>query len=550
MSSVLLAFVFTLLQEPVELDVDSTLDRVTVYDGQALVERVIVFSVEEPGPIALTVGPLPLGMDESSFQARVETQDVVVQSVEAKTVTGEALDNTQRDVLRAKLAQARAERRALNHDLVAINAEKGMLDAIIKAMGSGSNSAALLEQAAGIGEQAAALDRRLAVYEEESQVADALIRDMEHQLGDGGRKLRRFKEGRLLLWMERSGEATVRISYLISGASWSPTYDVRVSPDLTGVRVGLVAQVAQRTGEDWEDATVVLSTSTPSIGLDPPAVPVRVFTVPRMEVRGRPAAPSADRQLEALVAANDSAFWEEDSVEEMEESSRKFFAAPKVAIQDLGLTALFQLPEKKSLASDGELHRFQIREVPLEVRPERYVVPTASDKAFLRAEVTLGGDAPLLPGTAKIFLGPDFLGESNFPVLRPGDTTLIQLGLDPNLSIEWEKVVDKREDPGLLSSTATLTRYYRAVLKLSAHAPGDIEVLVEESIPISRMSALEVTALDLRPVPLNDEESLGLQESKGLYRWRVSLAPGQSQNIYWGYELDFNEKLQPVLHQE
>ena len=94
------------------MDVDSTLDRVTVYDGQALIERVIVFSVEEPGPIALTVGPLPLGMDESSFQARVETQDVVVQSVEAKTVTGEALDNTQRDVLRAKLAQARAERRA------------------------------------------------------------------------------------------------------------------------------------------------------------------------------------------------------------------------------------------------------------------------------------------------------------------------------------------------------------------------------------------------------------------------------------------------------
>ncbi|MCH2112712.1 MAG: hypothetical protein MK213_07620, partial [Planctomycetes bacterium] len=63
MSTVLLAFVFTLLQEPVELDVDSTLDRVTVYDGQALIERVIVFSVEEPGPIALTVGPLPLGMD-------------------------------------------------------------------------------------------------------------------------------------------------------------------------------------------------------------------------------------------------------------------------------------------------------------------------------------------------------------------------------------------------------------------------------------------------------------------------------------------------------
>ncbi|MDP6850739.1 MAG: DUF4139 domain-containing protein, partial [Planctomycetota bacterium] len=342
----------------------------------------------------------------------------------------------------------------------------------------------------------------------------------------------------------------LRASYLIGGASWRPTYTVRVSPDLTGVTVGLVAHLVQKTGEDWEDAEILLSTSTPSIGLDPPALPVRVFRLLREVVSVRERLEQDKVVLGAEMAFEDA---NEDSVIGLAGGaggSKKFLAAPEVQVQDLGLTALFQLPERKTLPSDGEPYRFRIREVPLDVRPERYVVPTLSSQAFLRARVQLSGDAPLLPGTAKIFLGPDYLGESQFPVLRPGDSTTIHLGIDPNLSVQWETVLDERDNPGLLSSTVTLSRVYRAMLKLSSNAPGDIEVVMEEAIPLSRTSSLKVSPTELRPAPIRNKETTRLRKEKGIFRWRISMAPGQGQNIYWGYDLEFDEDINPVLAEE
>ncbi len=549
-SSLLLLAVLPLQDSPI-VEAAAPIERVTVYDGQALVERQFSVTATEPGAISIKIGPLPLGLDSSSFQTKLISGKVVVQGVEARTVTGTALDNSQRDGIRAELISLRAELRAKAHDRVAITAERAMLDALIKSIANGHTQAGVVADLKSVGETASALDQRLAVYEKQVEDLKQKISALDLRLGDGGRRLHRYKEGNVMVWFEKPGTAILTASYLIGGASWRPTYDVRVAPDLTGITVGLVAHLTQKTGEDWTDAVIALSTSTPSIGLDPPTLPVRVFNV-------RHQAPSAGWNSDAVTALG--YLREEAEADASDERGRAdlglvskkiaYKAAPSVQVEDLGLTALFLLPTRKTIVSDGESHRFRIREIPLDVEPERYVIPTLSDKAFLQAEVSLTGDAPMLPGVAKIFLGPDYLGESQFPVLRPGDSTTINLGVDPNLSITWETVVDKRDEPGLLSSTATLTRVYRASLKLSANAPGEILVVMEEALPLVRSSNLTLVPVEMRPAPENSEGALKLQEEKGLYQWRINLAPGQAQNIYWGYELEFDEDYNPLLREE
>ena len=88
---------------------------------------------------------------------------------------------------------------------------------------------------------------------------------MEEALGGRGRETRPFLEAGTSLFFELPGAARLRLTYLVRGASWHPAYDVRVAPDLTGVTVGLVAELAQSTDEDWEDAEILLSTSRPSL---------------------------------------------------------------------------------------------------------------------------------------------------------------------------------------------------------------------------------------------------------------------------------------------
>ncbi len=534
--------------EPVLVSPDAILNRVTVYDGQALVERVFHVQATSPGPYDAVLGPLPLGLDASSLLVKVEQGSAVVQGVEPRIVVGAALDDTSRDALREELSRLKGQRRALDGDRESIASGRGFVNAVVSSISSEEASPDHLTQVmVFVRAQAASLDKELAANELAVADLDLQIQTLQNKLGDGGRKMRRYAEGHVRIWFEQAGTASFRLSYLVPGARWLPTYDVRVFPDLTGVTVGLIAQVSQKTGEDWEDAEILLSTAAPSVGLDPPAVPVRTVYLPRPLAQKAPSAPSAKKYGGRTGGRLESLGIVEEDLSELEFAR---LDAPTVSVQNLGLSVLFSLPQRKAIASTGEVHRFRIREVPLDVEPERYLVPSLSDRAFLRAKVTLTGDAPLLPGPAKIFLGPDYLGQASFPILRPGDETTLQLGVDPNLTLKVETVLNERRDPGLLSSTATLTRVRRAVLKLSASAPRDLVVVMEEFIPVSRDNRVTVKAVEMRPAPEHDEEALKLQKEKGLYGWRLKLAPGETRNVYWGWAIEFDEDDQLVFGEE
>lgn len=529
-----------------------SLDRVTIYNGQALVERSFSWSAVEPGPVDLLLGPFPLEAQSDSFQAKVEDGPVRFMDLEVRSAVGQASGGTAREALAAELAALQEERRALDADLAAITAGERLVQAVVAAVSGGGARPSEVGMEITIGNlfefvraRSRELDVEKAGYEKRVRELEGRIRDLQGQLGALERgELQRFQEVKVSLFFERAGEARLRLTYLARNAWWVPTYDVRVAPDLTGVTVGLLGEVRQRTGEDWDNAQILLSTAAPSIGLDPPKLPLRVVQLPEYRRAG-------ERELDApeelgYADARPSAA----PAGKAADQDDKFVPAPEVQVQDYGITTQFLLPQRKSVRGSGEAHRFILREVPLQVAAERYVVPSLSDQAFLRAEVQLSGDAPLLAGQAKVFLGPDYLGQASFPTLRPGDKTMIQLGLDPNLTVSYETVIDERDEPGLLASTVRVTRVYRATLKLSAAAPGPVDVILEDAIPVSRNEEVEVTPTQLQPAPLGDDEAKRLQRERGVYRWRVPLAPGASANVRWGYVMAFDEDLEPWMHEE
>lgn len=521
------------------IETASSLERVTVYPGQALAERVVEVEASHTGALTLSVGPLPLAAEASSFQTEVIDGDVVVQGLELRRRTGSAAEWAEADALREELKKVRWEMRLVHTELKGIGAARDGLMALIEGQTQDPSAGGLLpedlqERLALLRERMTEISLETARKDQEIQDLQAKEEDLQNQLNPlmNGAK-RDYREARLSLFVQRVGTVRLRISYLVEGAWWEPAYDVRVAPDLSGVNVGLVGQVSQRTGEDWRGVELLLSTSMPNLGLDPPEVHGRFYRV--QGARGRSGLVSmgyaADDMAPSASLAEEKAF------------------APEVAVRDFGITTQFVLPGESHVRSNGESHRFRIRELPLEVRPERYVVPSLSDKAYLRAKISHTGEAPLLPGVAKVFLGPDYLGEASFPMLRQGDSTLLNLGIDPNLSVEYEMLEDQRDNPGRfsLSDTATITRRYRARLHLSASARGQVTVLIEEALPLSWDDRIEIEVDDLQPRPLAGPDDMIARKERGVYRWRLQVAPGSTHSVRWGYELSFDEDLTPVL---
>ncbi len=65
-------------------------------------------------------------------------------------------------------------------------------------------------------------------------------------------------------------QANFTISYVVSKASWYPTYDVRATSTHSPVNITYKANVSQQCGEDWKDVKLTLSTGNPSISASKP----------------------------------------------------------------------------------------------------------------------------------------------------------------------------------------------------------------------------------------------------------------------------------------
>ena len=538
-------------QEPEVALFPSKIERVTVYPGQALIERVVEINPTQTGLLNFRIGPLPLSAQPSSFQTEVLEGRGIVQGMELRMRSAGVTDWAESNALYQQLEDESWKERVLQTDYAGIEAGIATLKALIANPHSGDAVGAdglpidAGERISFVRAQMTVLQRDLAEKDRDIRVVVTHIEDIRAQLALAEQGARRdFREARIGLFIEQLGLVRLKVTYLVDGAWWGPAYDVRVAPDLTGVSVGLVGQVSQRTSEDWTGVALVLSTSTPNIGLDPPELPKQYFQIRGGRARGFSVGSAEALSEVGYVSDSDSAMPTETKAE--------FEIAPTVTVQDFALSTQFVLPGVTSVRSNGEAHRFRIRELPLEVEPERYVVPSMSTHAYLRAKVLHTGDAPLLSGKAKVFLGPDYLGEATFPVLRQGDSTMLNLGIDPNLTVEWEMLEDSRDNPGRfsLSDTATITRRYRATLHLSAATRSRVSVLVEEALPMSFDDRVDIEIGSLSPQPLGEADDLVAREEGGVYRWRLMMAPGSTQGVRWGYEISFDEDLTPVLRQE
>lgn len=54
-----------------------------------------------------------------------------------------------------------------------------------------------------------------------------------------------------MLMVKEKGEVSLRVSYVVSDASWKPKYDLRVSSANRTMAVSYFGLVQQKTGEDW-----------------------------------------------------------------------------------------------------------------------------------------------------------------------------------------------------------------------------------------------------------------------------------------------------------
>ncbi len=248
------------------IEATSAVDAVTVYPDGASVTRAVKFDLPA-GDNTLVLKDFPLTLDTSSLRVEGEAG--------ARLTIG-AVDT------RPPRAAPPVNLPELDKRIEALKDERGNLQGAIAAATARRKFAERFAQAspAGIGEKGEArpiADWRaaFAAVADEVATANTAIRDAQRKQRDIDREVARLESDRAIkppnrlevridLAAAAATSATLRVSYTVRAARWTPLYDVRLDTGTKDRKPALElvrrAEITQTTGEDWSDVALSVST--------------------------------------------------------------------------------------------------------------------------------------------------------------------------------------------------------------------------------------------------------------------------------------------------
>ncbi|MEQ8825314.1 MAG: mucoidy inhibitor MuiA family protein [Filomicrobium sp.] len=377
--------------------------------------------------------------------------------------------------------------------------------------------------------------------------ANVAIRDTDRKISDLQRKLNELSPKRIQrtevkvhLTAASDLEAKLTISYQVRTASWVPSYEARLQsvaeagkPNLTLIRR---AAISQRTGEDWKNVAIKLSTTRPRAGSSAPNLPPLIvdFRKPvtvsnKRAVRQRLQTMADEASVKRGYIANNRAAGAAAPAAEPAPRAAK----PAVArIQNAPFQAIFVVPGRTDVPSTNERKTLQVTSDEINARLRVKSVPQRQAKAYLYAIFKLQADTPpMLPGAVSLFRDGSFVGKGRLPLIA-GEEHELGFGADDLVRIKHAVVKEKRGETGLISTTRTDARNYK--ITVTNMHKQKIDVTIIDRMPVPRDEKIKVSLTGSTSPTKKD-----VDDKRGLVAWEFALTPKAEKVIDFGYVVNW-----------
>ncbi len=311
---------------------------------------------------------------------------------------------------------------------------------------------------------------------------------------------------------EKEGDLKLNLSYTVRGPNWSPIYNLRALPDEGKIEFSLFSKVTQKSGEDWKNVKVSLSTSSPALETSPPPLKPWILDiyVPRP-------VPKALREEKVAMAP-------------VKEEAEVPLGFAEAEISETGLHLSFEIPRRVSIPSDGSPHKFPIDFSKLPSKFDYIAVPKHVESAFLRGKIKNTLPYPIISGNADVFISNEFVGSTNLPFTSKDEELSLFFGRDEQIKVKYELSKKERGKAGLLGGRERIKFAYR--ITIQNLRKNEIEIEVIDQIPISQNTQIEVKDVNLNPQPNQKDE-------KGILSWVLQIPPQAKKEITLEFTIEF-----------
>ena len=167
-------------------------------------------------------------------------------------------------------------------------------------------------------------------------------------------------------------------------------------------------------------------------------------------------------------------------------------------------------------------------------------VPVLTSQVYRLADFVNSTEFVLLPGAATTYLGSDFVGQTELPLIAIGKPFTVGFGADPQLQAT-RKILDKtRSTQG---GNQILTFKYQILL--SSYKAGPVDVQVIDRMPLAESTnSIAVTLVKGEDELSKDPLYVREERPKNLLRWDIKLEPKQNgelaRTINYEYKMELD----------
>jgi len=518
-----------------DLNAASAIDAVTVFPDGASVTRVITLDLPA-GDTTVVAKDFPLALDKSSLRVEGEAGTrLTIGAIDARPPRpAPPVDLPELDRKIEALKDARAD---LDGTIASATARRKFAERFAEV------------SPAGLGEKGEARPltewrAAFAAVAEEIAAADTAIREAERKQRDIDREIARLGqdraakppsklEVRIELASTEATRATLRVTYAVNHARWTPLYDARLETGTKDRKAALElvrrAEITQSTGEDWSNVALGVSTvrvarggSAPELGTliaqyPPPPLPKKADALSSVEMDRR------SRQMELAPAAPSSVAMPAPAQRADEQQ-----AAADVS----GFQVTFKIPGRVSLgASEGAK---SLRISSAQIAPELAIraAPVIDPTAFLEASFKQAEDAPLLPGRVAIYRDGAFVGRGKMDAASKDEMVHLGFGADDKVKIERSVVKRSEGSTGLIVTTSkTDERTFKTTVRNGHDFP--IRVAIQDQLPVSENDEIQVEMLPATTPPTTSN----FNDKRGVEEWVFEAKPGEVRDIAFAWRV-------------
>ncbi|NSW44621.1 MAG: DUF4139 domain-containing protein [Bacteroidales bacterium] len=505
------------------LPLKTTLKNVTVFLNGAQIERMGTISIPEGNSMVVVTG-LPIDVNPQTVQVSGKGNFSILSVSHSTNYLVEQQKPKEIMVLEDSLQRMRELINDKNAVLSVYNQEEAMIIAN-KQLGGQNNgvSVAALKEASDFF-RVRLLDIKTKQLQTQRQINDIQkkITKIESQLNERNAKMNQpTSEVLISVWASAQTQAQFQVSYVTSSASWYPLYDLKVKNINSPIQLTYKANVEQRTGEDWNNIKMTLSTANPfSQGSKPEFAPwyLSFYQPYRYEYDER-----AVKSKAPAAAMNE----ESKSLEQLADMPATT-GAHYTTQQTNMTTAEFIIDKPYDIPSGGQGVTVEMTITEMNANYEYYAYPKANPYAYLLAKVTGFESLNMLPGDMHLFFENTYVGKSNYNGVVVTDTVDFSLGQDKGISIKREKMKDFSSKK-IIGTNQRQSIGFQITVRNNKNIPVSINLL--EQLPLSTNKDIEIEKIELSNGLVND--------ITGAVLWKLQLKPGESKQIKFVYAVKY-----------